>query len=265
MQHELPNVVLANQETNKLLIGRAFVELNDFSEQKFSTTDLNDFCKYVKASIGPNEKVPRPVIEYDETGLRAFRNLFSVDPRNDNAFAYCRLSTAPRLERLIQKNGNWMPRGDLETLLQGLKENLSTAGLELLDNIKNFSLSKITKVKRQKQKNGDYSWSVTRESAGTDDFVPPDALIFEVPIFSMIGVSKEQIKFDFNFDYTECSDGNIELKFKIENLNLADNLFEIRRKIIKEEVDKIDIDSFWGSRGILIQTDEWKYKSLESF
>jgi len=263
---DLSHVCLADREVNKLLVGRAFVELHDFSKQNFETMDLGDFCKYLttaSATVDSTDK-DQPVIEYDETGLRAYESQFEIDPRNDVPFATCFLSTAPRLERLISKNGRWMSREELETLLRSLKENLFPTGLELLDNVMDFSVSKVTKIKRTKTPKGNYNFSISRESAGSDDFVPPEALMFQVPVFTMLkDVTEAQIKFDFTFDYNDCGDGNVNLKFKLENLNLDDDLFNARRDIIKAYVDKIGIQSFWGSRHIVAKTDEWKYKNCD--
>ena len=263
---DLSHVCLADREVNKLLVGRAFVELNDCSEQKFETTDLGDFCKYLstkQATVDPIDK-DQPVVEYNEDGLHAYESQFSIDPRNVAPFASCYLKTAPRLERLIQKNGRWMSREELETLLRGLKDNLSTVGLELLDNVMDFSVSKVTKIKRTKTPKGNHNFSVSRDSAGSDDFTPPEFLIFKVPVFTMVkDVTEASLKFDFSFDFSDRGDGNVDLKFKLENLNLDDDLFNARRDILKTEVDKLGIQSFWGNRIKILQTDEWKYKNCD--
>ena len=265
MPQDLSHVCLADREVNKLLVGRAFVELNDFSEQTFKTDDLSGFVDYIKSLKKKAKDFSHPVfIEADENKVTAFKRMISTDPRNEIAIAECSLSISKRLDSIIRANGNWISADKMEELLKSLRNYTTPEGLELLDNIMDLSISKITKIRKTKS-GGNYTYSVSRESSGADDFKPPKQLTFDVPIFNRFE-SHFGFRFDFDFDYKEI-DGKVDLLFKIENLNIDDELLTARRAIVMDEfISKIDeVEAFWGHRRITNQDDAWKYKSLESF
>lgn len=250
------SITLADRETNRLLVGRAYVELKDASQQTFFTDDLDDFVAYVKASKGKGGEV----IEYSSQEVSAWREQESVRPRQDKAIATCSLRTGARLLKLLKVNGVWLGHEDLEVLLRIMRDCGGPEAMDLLDNLMNFSVSKVTNVKKSR-KGGNYVYSVSRESAGSDDFVPPSTLAFKVPVFDGLAGAHE-IRFDFDFDFKEA-DGEVTLRFKLENLNLGDEIDKAKKADIMEAVKSIGYPAYWGSRKIIEKDDTWKYRELQ--
>lgn len=254
MNTEIQSIQLADKE-QVLRFGADFIKLSDATAQEFVTTDIEDFLSYVQ-SFGKNEG---SVIEYNEGSVKYWAHKMPGNPRDSKPIATCKLTSSARLQTIQSANGKEISRDTLEQLLRKLMDNLDTAGRDLLDNVMDFNVSKVTKIKRSKQPNGNYHYSVSKESAGSDDFAPPKKLSFTIPVFDGIETDYK-FTFDFGFDYSEIA-GEVALKFKLENLNLDEAIFKARKEIIKKFLESVsEIPAYWGQRTIHVATDEWSFK-----
>lgn len=255
MNTEIQSIQLADKE-QVLRFGADFIKLSDATAQEFVTTDIEDFITYVqrlhKDGFGST-------VEYNQSAVQYWPCRISDNPRDEKPLATCKLASSARLQAIQRVNGSEISRDTLEQFLRKLLDNLDTAGRDLLDNVMDFNVSKVTKIKRSKQPNGNYHYSVTKESAGSDDFVPPKKLSFTVPVFDGIDTDYK-FTFDFGFDYVEAG-GEVALKFKLENLNLDEAIFKARKEIIKKFLESVsEIPAYWGSRVVHLATDEWSFK-----
>lgn len=261
MNTEIKSMTLADKEQT-LRFGADVIRLGDYTAQEFVTTDIEDFLAYVQG-IRAMPTAEHAVIEYNQNAVQYWASRHPEMPRVETPLATCKLTSSARLRAIESVNGKVLDRSDLERLLRKLIDNLDTAGRDLLDNLSDFNVSKVTKIKRSKQPNGNYSYAVTKESAGSDDFVPPKKLSFTVPVFDGIETDYK-FSFDFEFDYLE-SQGEVALRFKMENLNLDEAIFKARKEIIKKYLESVaEIPAYWGSRQVRLATDEWSYKRNEA-
>lgn len=254
MNLEIKTMQLAENEQT-LRLGADVIRLNDFTSQEFVTTDIEDFLSYIKGDV----QSPDAVIEYNQNAVQHWHSRTPVSPRDEKPLATCKLTSSTRLRAIEAVNGKTIGRDELEQFLRRLIDNLDVPGRDLLDNVMDFNVSKVTKIKRSKQSNGNYHYSVTKESAGADDFVPPKKLSFTVPVFDGIDTDYK-FTFEFGFDYVEAG-GEVALRFKLENLNLDEAIFKARKEIIKKYLESVaEIPAYWGSRVVHLATDEWSIK-----
>lgn len=248
-----------NTGNSEILSGRAFRKLEDKSYQVFTTDDIDSFVEY--CNIYEEKENTDLFLEASTSCVKGFRGYKFDNVREEECFAECAFFTSEYINSLSSVNSRFISDTDMQSLLKKMRVNIGTDGLELLDNIMDLSISKITKIRKSK-KGANYNYSVSRESAGMDDFVPPKKLSFNVPVFA--GFENEAIfTFDFDFDYKE-DDGQVRLFFKIENLNLKEILLSERKRIIKEHLSFIEKSKIlWGSRKKYLGTDEWSYRNCE--
>lgn len=248
-----------NTGNSEILSGRAFRKLEDKSYQVFTTDDIDSFVEY--CNIYEEKENTDLFLEASTSFVKGFRGYKFDNVREEECFAECAFFTSEYINSLSSVNSRYISDTDMQSLLKKMRVNIGTDGLELLDNIMDLSISKITKIRKSK-KGANYNYSVSRESAGMDDFVPPKKLSFNVPVFA--GFENEAIfTFDFDFDYKE-DDGQVRLFFKIENLSLIEILLEERKRIIKEHLSFIGRSKIlWGSRKKYLGTDEWSFRNCE--
>lgn len=261
MNNEIKSIQLTEKE-HVLRLGADYIRLGDYTNQEFVTTDIEDFLSYVQ-SLRSMPTANHAVIEYDQNSVKYWSKQSPEMPRIEVPLATCKLTSSARLRAIENVNGKTLRNVELEQLLRKLIDNLDTTGRDLLDNMEDFSVSKVLKVKKNKQSNGNYHYSVTKDTAGADDFVPPKKLSFTVPVFDGIDTDYK-FTFDFEFDYSE-SGGEVALRFKMENLNLDEAIFKARKEIIKKYLESVaEIPAYWGSRVVHIATDEWSFKRNEA-
>lgn len=236
-----------------LRIGADVVDLRDESTATYHTEDLGEFIRFAG-----DKSATEHVIFYSAELVSLFAAEVFAKPREYDAVAVCKMAVHPRLAILLKANGRKMDADDFETLMRQLKRNLDGKGLELLDNINNLTVSKATKIERKKDRGGNYRYSVSRESAGTEDFQPPESLAFKVPLF--VGVeSPRPLEFDFRFDFTQ-KDGDVALFFTIECLNLTEDLIYARASVLAEALAALEIKSLRGTLERKIRDDSWSKK-----
>jgi hypothetical protein len=240
-----------------LRIGADVVDLQDASTATYKTDDLGEFLRF--AGIMDTTPESSLVIFYNAEQVQLFDSLVMVQPRLFDPMALCKMARHPRLEALTAINGKTMDADEFEALIRKLRKNLGSKGLELLDNLSNLTVSKATKVERKKDKRGNYTYLVSRESNGAEDFAPPETLTFSVPLF--IGVEEAKpLEFDFRFDFKQ-KDGDVALMFTLESLNLREDLIHASAEVLQDALSVLEgVKSYRGELSRKIETDAWSKK-----
>lgn len=234
----------------RLVLGADVIKLEDKSTETYVTDNFADFVRFAK------QRTEDTVIFYNATGAVQVGQMFK-DPRHNPVVAMVGMRAHPRLQTLLDVNGKPLQLETFEVLLRKLKANLSQDGLLVLDKVLDFRVAKVQKIERKKERNGNYRNVVSRESAGTDDFIPPEVLKFSVPLFQgeIVPVT---VSFDFRFDFKDRGD-SVETFFTLENLNIEEELLDARKEAIGGSLTEAGFTAFWGRRDTAMDTDAWKY------
>jgi len=252
MENEKVKIEIKSTKDGEVLIGNHFHKKIDHTRQSMETSDIESFLKFVDQLDG--EESERRIY-FDHSGIDVYDkeiNRYSI-PR-----ATCKTETDPHLLLLIDSCNNSQSRGQMELLLRRLiKFAKGSNAFDLLDSLKDFKVRKITKVDRRKEANGNFVHSISRESAGNEDFIPPSTISFEVPIFEDLE-DTEVFEFEIEFDFRE-SGGEFVFEFTLVNLNFITQLNRARKKILVKKLSKIKTPNFWGDITITTQDDEDEY------
>lgn len=236
----------------RLTLGADVIKLDDQSRETYHTDDFKEFVKFAKANASEGS-----LVIYNDEQATMVGPLFK-DARNNGPKAVVVMKTHPRLEEILKINGKDLSLQAVETLLRKLKKNLVPDGLLLLDRVCDFKVAKVQKIERKKERNGNYRFLATRESAGTDDFTPPETVKFDVPLFEGME-EKVSVVMDFRFEYTDRADG-VTLSFTFENLNIEEELLEARKMVLGDALSSTGITALWGSHQILLGTNNWSFQ-----
>lgn len=242
-----------NITTDKELLrfGADVINLEDRSTETYETDDFVDFVRFVKP-LGYGTTF------YSATGAHHLRGIGAPgEARNNDPIASVNLTTHPRLKTLIEINGKPQGLDAMEVILRKLKTNLDTDGIALLDNLADFKVAKVQKIERKKERNGNYKFNVSRESAGSGDFAPPETVKFRLPLFNGLP-DTTAIPMEFRFEFTDRGDG-VALHFTFENLNLDEVLLEARKAALGEALRGAEIAAFWGDVERRLDTNAWMY------
>jgi hypothetical protein len=239
-------------DKERLIIGADVIQLKDQSSETFNTDYFSDFVRFITKVKSNNDTV-----FYNERGAILMPAVFE-DPRHTNPLAKVTIATHPRLEALLNVNGKSMGLDTIENLLRRLKGNLNPDGLELLNNVADFKVAKVQKIERKKERNGNYKFNVSRESAGSGDFIPPETVRFRVPIFQGL-VETVTIEMEFRFEFKDTGD-SVRLEFTLENLNIDEVILEARKTALWKSLNEAGVTAYWGGLVKNLQTDAWQYQ-----
>jgi hypothetical protein len=238
------------------LIGSHFHTLEDKSCNEFVTESINDLATYIKDTAG------KVVIFYDDDVVTAMPEMCAL-PQTESRYlrpvAVCNLLKTSYFKQLKNALGKDMGIVEFERFMTVFRNNAGTDGKALLDNIRDFRVSKVVSVDRKKDNRGNVVFGYRRESAGTDDFQPPEKIKFFIPVYEHID-DKGFFGCDFIFDYKEVGD-SVQLVFRLENLNWEDEAAKACEGIIKDALAKIEVPKYRGKVVLHEATDAWKYKS----
>jgi len=255
----MENKINIQSKDGKLLIGNAFHVLEDESIQTYETDDIESFLKYVKMAEKSEFKF---LYIYTEDSIEAWFGL-NEKIRNNRALAVCQLQPSSILTYL-EKHMN-MSRGmsldDFEKFLKTLLPYGNANGedyLKLLSELKDFKISKVLKIERNKDQAGNYSYLVQRKSDGKNDFIPPQTLVFQVPVFRLMADKIMPVELNLSFDFSDQGEG-VKMVFTLECIMYQDLLFACQKAIIEEKLSKLS-NKYWGETKVVELTDAWKYQ-----
>lgn len=251
-----------NAAGEKLLLGSDYIQLKDESQQALHTDDLPTFLEFAESQANYDEH-GNPADGYAITFNEDEATLHSgwkTSARENRNLATCKFKESPYLSLLSNVNGKNISLKALSDLMKALREFSGTNEHDLLSNLSDFKVNKVLKINRMKGPNGDLAFSVVRESAGVNDFIPPNTLKFNVPVID--GLTDTVVfEFDFSFDFEQVQD-QVELQFKLQNWSLPIRIAQAKKMVILSYMTKVkDIPAFWGRRDIKLATNEWAYKT----
>lgn len=245
--------VLSKEGAVKVLTGRNFVELHEFSSAEFITTSISDFAAYVKNNL-PNDWP----IYVSEIGCKIYNPVDIC--RYTMPSASLRLSFSSYIESFRQKINQAIHIARFEKFLLSMLDFADTEAISLYDFCRNLDIKSITSIRRAVDNQGNYTFSISR-NAGDDQKLPiPEEVQFLIPIFKNISSEKAPFRFRVSLDYETGKDGaNVTLQ--LMNYTWDDDVMNTCKEVISRYLKDLPNPKYWGNRQIHTQTDEWKYES----
>lgn len=250
-QREQSIKIIAKDGKAELLTGSAFNILEGKTEKCFQTNIIKEFVKYVDTLVAGDVNV-----FYDESSILAFPKDISYD---EGELASCTLKNSMKLAKIISIANKDIQLKFFEEFLMSMKGVIDKNGIELLDKVKSFKVSKTTEIIRQKDQGGNYTFSVKRESGGKEDVIFPDTISFTVPLFKYHEWAID-LEFDVYFDFTQADD-NVAIMFRLQNYELDDFIQDRKQAVLDDEIKSIKHPYYWGDLDVENKTDAWKYQS----
>lgn len=242
------SIISVHTDKEKVLVGADFHTLKDHTQIGMVTSDMDSFLAYLGKQLDPQ-------IFYNEETCTAWPE--EID-QYTNPIAECGLKVGVILESLVAADGRKMALREFEKFLRSmLPYAIGDHAATMLAHTMDFKLQKITDISENKDQQGNFHYSVTRK-AGTDQFTPPEKLIFSVPIFFPNDEDKVELVFDLEFHYQEASD-EVRISFSMECLTLGQDIFKARKATMEKLLSKFD-HKYWGKVVREKKTDEWQYK-----
>jgi len=249
MEKRLTVVNNTKEGKTEVLTGSSFHVLEGKAETQFNTNIISEFVRCVETLEGV-------CVYYDESSLVAFPNDLEYDEREA---AKCKLENSLKLNTIISYTNQNVKLKDFEEFLLSMKKSMDKNGMDLLDKVKSFKISKTTEIVRQKDHAGNYIFSVKRENAGKEDVVFPETISFEVLLFKYHDYTIH-LEFDVYFDFVQADD-NVVILFNLRNYELDDFIQDRKKTVLMEEIKAIKHPYYWGELKTLSKTDQWKYLS----
>lgn len=243
--------ILVEPKDGQVLFGSHFHVLEDESNTEFKTNELESFVRY----LSETEKPDNYKLMYNENICTAVPKLIN---RYGDKLAFCRFTGTPALKMMENINRKTRNLDNFELFLRSMRSFLDKDGLEVLSQARNLAISKIEKVVRKKDNAGNYMFTVSRQSAGNEDFIPPPTITLTIPIIEHLP-DTWSFKFDFTFS-SQQADDSVSIYLKIECLDLAEEVKSAQKSIIEKNLKSLKASKFWGGMLLSTRTDDWKYK-----
>jgi hypothetical protein len=177
--------------------------------------------------------------------------------KNSRPFAHCTLADSAPLAMVLANVGFELGILDFETFLTAMRPYTHGSTLQVLSHLRNFSVAKKQTYQRVVDNAGNFKLNIQRESAGSEDWVPPPTMTFEVPVFRLL---KETIIIECELHFTIKDDG-AKPAFRLSNLNLKDQLEDRRREIVEERLGKAaTCPKYWGQSTLHALDNGWQYR-----
>ena len=238
---------------DKVLVGSHFHELKDETVATYETDNIPVFFKYL-------EDIGEPAIIY--YNLSNVKAMPKESNRYGNALAFLSLQHTPPYMKLANIRGNKMSLDGFEMNLNILKPYMDANGLELLANLRDFKVNRIQKVVRQKDRQtGNYSFQVSQEGAGKDDFTPPAKVKFEVPLFTHI---PDTLVADLDFEFSfKANEDEVNLYFILNSIQFPEIVENRHKEILNQYLKTQKCPYYWGDLVTDTHDDSWRYKKNE--
>lgn len=252
MENKVTVIAKDGQATVK--IGADMIVLKDCTKSTFHTHLIDEFINYVCKSY-------QCVIYANDKSLHACRLDQPVE-YNTIPVAICNLEFHPKTVFLTNKikQGNWVHLKEMELLLDCLKDGLCSKGIQLLKYLRDFKLSAITDIERQKDNRGNYINSIKRTVRGKEeknDYEFPEKIQFNIPLFNY-DEHRVTVEVELKFDFQVVGE-EVKLMWNLINFDLDTQLNEYAKAYIVSKLKEGGYEFYWGTFNIVPQTDEWCY------
>jgi hypothetical protein len=255
MKSRIESVAIEGKEgVATLLTGNHIIQLEDESTQTMHTQDPESFLLYANKFSNDEHH-----IVYGEDSI----NLVKKKPgRYNEPLASCRLSHSNLLRHVDASLDSDMSPGNFEKFLSKMKRNLDETGRDVLFNVKDLKIAKVTNIQRSQDRKGNYIFNISRESKkDSGDYEPPETFSTKVPVFNYLNNEENlvDIPLDFNFDYTE-NHGAVTIMLCVSCPQLDDILLYQKKKIIESVIEEAGFDAYFGQVNAHTHTSEWRHK-----
>lgn len=242
--------VVAKDGEAKVLTGNHFHTLKSESKGTYHTDNLYAFSAYMKNKKGK--------VFFDEDTVSAW-------PEGDNhsrssvPVASCSILETGLLKRARKLADVTFNLESVEEVLMPFRNYLDDDGAKVLLSGRSLRAGKVTDISRSKDNAGNFHFNVKTESAGKDDWAPPEQFCIKVPVFRHL-TDSVKLEFDFSVSYHTSGDGPVVvLSFKKFDM---DDVVDIEKKAILERfLEKLGLPAFWGDFDVKHYDDSWKYQS----
>lgn len=231
-------VIKIQAEDGKVLIGSDYIIGEDVSRTVFETPHLESFVGFL--NIHANEKEKTVAIEKFQNGAMvcALDNEVIIEPKyHDNLIAKLKLNYHKSLISLRNMLGNEMQAGQLIAELKSLKAYADLKTVQLITDLQNLRISKIVNVEASNDNRGNHKFMFSSESNKKQDYIFPEKLTFDIPVFSGCDLKKKfEIDFIFSYSISEL----VSLKFVLMSYTFEDELDEFFTEKITKEFEAIE-------------------------
>lgn len=247
----MENKMRIEAKDGQVLLGNHFHVLKDESSGMFRTTNLAAYVEYVKKFPGEGHNL---FYNTDKIDL-----LPEVVNRHTDALAHCEMHEAELMNEFRRLLGNPMTVDQFEDFLLAFRSCLKESALHILAHVRDLTVAKVTSIKRQKKSNGNFAYSVVRESAGKDNFEPPDQIGFRLPVFDFVD-SMLDVDVELFFSYREHGEG-VSMTFKLRHFGFEEMLEQAKKDIIEKKIAGLPFAKHYGSFVVTKRDDSWEYQS----
>lgn len=244
----IENAFFNPDKDGKILIGNHLVELKDESRRTFETDNMEAFESFLA------DKQEKAEIYYGSTDLHLVPQELA---KNSRPLAHCTLADSASLRLVLASVGFELGILDFEKFLTAMRPYTKGSTLQVLSHLRNFSVAKKQTYQRVVDNVGNYKLNIQRESAGSEDWVPPATVTFEVPVFRFL---KETIVIECDLHFAIKDEGTKPI-FLLDNLNLKDQVEDRRREIVEDRLGKASTcPKYWGKSILHALDNGWQYR-----
>ncbi len=251
---EIKPVIVAKDGVAR--VGSDIIELEDKSANAFTTDDLDSFIKYISTiqmtPLGDygifysSEQVEFKRLKPDYSSISA---------------ATCKLEVYSILDKIMWVENKVLSIDALDEFLYDVRGYYcDSAAKELYDRIQKLSVKKIEHITREKDRQGNFSYSVERKDGeGSVEF--PASISFMVPVFQHNENDKVPLVFDLFISFSSANE-SATISFQLKNPRLQEIVKVARKAIIEKAFTGLPepkYPTFWGVLNTTRQTDSWKY------
>jgi hypothetical protein len=250
-------------EPVKILTGTDFHTLEDRTLSTLKTNDLMSFVEFVnKLELTDKEKIHVQVI-YNDKKCVAWPCVESFEYLTQ-PIAECDLSASVYIQRLSKFSSEKYSLDTLEDFLMSMRGFLDDEGKKLLDDVRHFSMEKLTSISRERDNAANYAFSVTVKDSGKSAFVLPKTIAFKVPVFDMLasGTNDITIMFEPRLKYTVGQEG-VKVEMSFQCFDFDDILHRVQKKVVEEQLTALYSPKYWGEITVTRKTDSWRYLHID--
>jgi hypothetical protein len=248
---EQPKITLIAKDGKaeaQILTGSHFQVLTGEVHTIYETNVVSEFIKFINPMVDI-------FVYYNEVGIYAFRKDMEY---NEGPVAKCVLENSTTLDALLCHVNNEIDLKPFEKFLLAVRKKIDKNGVDLLDRVKSFKISKVTEIIRQKDQQANYLYSIKREGT-QEDVIFPDTITFDIKLFKYHNYTIE-LEFDVYFDYKQHED-SVGVKFNLVNFEANDIIQDRKIAVLEGELKDFGDNVFWGRNALEMKTDSWKYLS----
>ena len=238
----------------KILTGNHYIELEDETTHTFYTQDPQSFLEYIKGYKPENH-----IILYDTCTIKL---VLKEAKRIEDPIAVCNLLNSNLFNHVSNNLGNSQVISDFEKWLSKLKKNLDETGVDLMFNVKDLKISKVTNIQRTADKKGNYIFNISRESKkDSGEYEPPESFGVAVPLYQYLDTPANIIPLDldFQFDYNE-NHGDVKIYMSVDSPNIDDIVLYQQKIIVEEILDTQKFEKYFGDMRNHQHDNSWKYQ-----